>query len=80
MHVNANTVFDLLTLTLGVKVTCNVAQYHFHYVIYAAAKFEVATSNVLGEDAFARKIHYFTSNLYLGVKVAQKLPCTLYIM
>ena len=43
-----------LTLTLA-KVTCDVAQYPLHHVTYAAAKFEVATSNGLGGDAFARK-------------------------
>ena len=38
-----------LTLTLGVKVTQNVAQYPLHHMTYSATKFEVATSNSLGE-------------------------------
>ena len=37
-------------LDLGVKVTQNVTQYPLHHVIYASTKFEVATSNCLGED------------------------------
>ena len=37
----------LYDLDLGVKVTQNVAQYHPHYVTYAQAKFEVATSKSL---------------------------------
>ena len=39
-----NTLFDL---DLGVKVTKNVIQYPRHYVTYAQAKFEVATSKSL---------------------------------
>ena len=34
----------------GVKVTQNDTQYPLHHVIYASIKFEVATSNGLGED------------------------------
>ena len=41
MHLQENTVFD-------------VAQYILHHVTYAPAKFEVATSNGLG-DAIIRK-------------------------
>ena len=33
-------------LDFGVKVIPNVVQYPLHYVIYAATKFEVATSPV----------------------------------
>ena len=55
MHLQENTVFDLLNLTLGSKVTCNVAQYSLHHESYAAVQFEVATSNGLGEYAFTRK-------------------------
>ena len=44
-----------ITLTLGVKVTQNVAQYPLHHVTYAHAKFEVAMSNGLGGNAFTRK-------------------------
>ena len=36
-------------LDLGVKVTQNVAQYPLHHVTYSATKFEVASSNRLGE-------------------------------
>ena len=39
----------------GVNVTQNEAQYPLHHVTYAATKFEVAKSNGLGGDAFARK-------------------------
>ena len=42
-------------LDFGVKITGNVAQYPLHHVIYAAVKFEVATSNSYGGDAFTRK-------------------------
>ena len=44
-----------LTFDLGVKVTQNVAQYPLRHVTYRAAKFEAATSNGLGGDAFTRK-------------------------
>ena len=37
-------------LDLGVKVIQNVAQYPLHPVTYSTTKFEVATSNGLGED------------------------------
>ena len=45
-----------LTLTLGVKVTENVAHYPLHHVTYATAKYEVAISNGLGGDAFTRNV------------------------
>ena len=41
---------------LKVKVTQNVAQFPLHYVIYAPAKFAVATLNGLGGDAFTRNL------------------------
>ena len=44
-----------LTLTLGLKVTQNVAQYTPHHVTYTPAKFEVVTSNCLEGYAFTRK-------------------------
>ena len=53
-----NLTFDL---DLGVKVTRNVTQYPLHVVIYASTKFEVATSNGLGEDTI------------IGVKVTQNV-------
>ena len=43
-------------LDLGVKVTGNVTQYPLHHVIYAPTKFEVATSNRLGEDTITRNV------------------------
>ena len=45
-----------LTFDLGVKVTRNVTQYPLHHVIYAPTKFEVATSNGLGEDTITRNV------------------------
>ena len=53
MHLQENTLFDL---DLGVKVTQNVTQYPLHHVIYAPTKFEVATSNGLGEDTITRNV------------------------
>ena len=43
-----------MTLTLGVKVKQNVAQYHPYHVTYVPANLEVAMSNG-SEDAFTRK-------------------------
>ena len=53
MHLQENTLFDL---DLGVKVTRNVTQYPLHHVIYAPTKFQVATSNGLGEDTITRNV------------------------
>ena len=50
MHLQESTFSDL-----GVKVTQNVAQYPPHHKPYAPAKFEVAMSYGLGEDAITRK-------------------------
>ena len=55
MHFQENTSFDLV---LGVKVTQNIVQCPQHHVTYAPAKFEVATSNSLGEDAITRNMTY----------------------
>ena len=44
MHYQENT-FELDPKVKGVKVTQNVAQYPRHHVIYAPAKFDVATSH-----------------------------------
>ena len=52
MHLNENTLFDL---DLWAKVTQDVAQYPLHHVTYSDSKFEVATSNSLGGDAFTSK-------------------------
>ena len=42
MHLKENTLFDI---DLGVKVTQNIAQYPWHHVTYAPAKFDIATSH-----------------------------------
>ena len=52
MHLQENTLYDL---DLIVKVTQNVVQCPPNHMTYAPAKFEVATSNSLGEDGFTRK-------------------------
>ena len=52
MHLNENKLFDL---DLGVKVTQDVAQYPLHNVTYSDTRFEVATFNSLGADAFTSK-------------------------
>ena len=62
MHLQENTFFDV-----GVKVAYNVAQYPLHYVACAPAKFEVATSNGLGDVFTKKQQHHFTNDL--GVKV-----------
>ena len=46
MHLQENK----LTFDPNVKVAQNFAQLSLHYVIYAPAKFAVATSNGLGGD------------------------------
>ena len=43
-----------LTLTLGIKVTQDVAKYPLCYVTYSDTKFEVSTSDGLGGDAFTK--------------------------
>ena len=52
MHLQGNTLYDL---DLVVKVTQNVVQCPHNHMPFAPAKFEVATSNSLGEDVFTRK-------------------------
>ena len=42
MHLQEKTLFDL---DLGDKVSQKVAQYPRHHVIYAPAKFDIATSH-----------------------------------
>ena len=58
-----------LTLTLGVKVTGNVAQCPLHHVTYAPTEFEVTTSKGLGGEAFTRKFNIWLLTLTFGVKV-----------
>ena len=41
-----------MSIAIAVKVTRNVAQCLLYTMIYASAKFEVATPNGLGGDAF----------------------------
>ena len=67
MHLQENTLYGL---DLVVKVTQNVVQYPLNYMTYAPAKFEVATSNSLGENVFTRK---YINDLDLGVKVTQNV-------
>ena len=64
MHLQENTVFDI---DLGVKATHDVAQHPLHYVIYAFAKFDVASFNGKG-DAITRKYSFGRD---LDVKVKQ---------
>ena len=52
MYLQQNTLYDL---DLVVKVTQNVVQCPPNLMTYAPAKYEVATSNNLGEDGFTRK-------------------------
>ena len=52
IHLQENTLYDFGQV---VKVTQNVFQYSPNYITYAPAKFEVDTSNRLGEYAFTRK-------------------------
>ena len=53
MHLQENTLFDL---ELVVKVTQHITQYPLHHVAYSHVKFEVATSNGLGEEAITRNV------------------------
>ena len=53
MHLQENTLNDI---DLVVKATQNVVQCPQNHMTYAPAKFEVATSNSLGEDLFTRKL------------------------
>ena len=45
-----------LNLDLGVNVTRNISQFPLHHVTYAPVKFEIAESNDLRRDAFARNM------------------------
>ena len=51
--------------------------YPLHHMPYSLAKFEVATSNNLGKDAFSRKILFY---LWPWVKIKKALPSSLYII
>ena len=52
MHLHENTLFYI---DLGVKVTQDFAKYPLYRVTYSDTKFEVATSDGLGGDAFTKK-------------------------
>ena len=67
-------------LDLGVKVTRNVAQYPWHHVISAQAKFEAAASKNLWGDAFTKKYIIWPLTLTLGSRSHKMSPSTLYIM
>ena len=45
-----------MALTIWINVTRGASQYPLHYVTYVPVYFEVATSNRLGGDAFARNV------------------------
>ena len=51
-HLQKNTLYDL---DLWVKVTPNVVQCPPNHMTFAPAKFEIAMSSSLGENAFTRK-------------------------
>ena len=53
MHLQVNTLFDF---DFRVKVTKNINQYTLHHVIYASARFEVATTNGLGEYTITKNM------------------------
>ena len=50
-HLQKNTLYDL---DLWVKVTPNVVQCPQNHMTFAPAKFEIAMSSSLGENAFTR--------------------------
>ena len=74
MHLQENTLYDL---DLVVKVTQNVVQCPPNHMTYAPAKFEVATSNSLGEDNL-QKSKYMT--LTLESRSHKMLPSTIHII
>ena len=57
-----------MTFDLDVKVKQNINQFPLHHATYAPAKFEVATSDGLGGDAFSENTLFY---LDLGFKVTQ---------
>ena len=52
MHLQENILFEF---DLEVKIKHSVAEYPQHHVTYAPVKFEVATTNSVGEDPITRK-------------------------
>ena len=69
MHLHENTLFYL---DLGVKVTQDFAKYPLYHATYSDTKFEVASSDGLGGDAFT-KINYLTVDLDVWVKVTRNV-------
>ena len=55
MYLHENTFFDL---DLWVKVTQDFSKYPLHHVTYSDKKFEVATSDCLGGDAFTKNTFF----------------------
>ena len=66
MHFQENTLYDL---DLVVKVTQNVVQCPPNHMTYAPAKFEVATSNSLGEE-----VNYMTLTLESRSQKGYQVP------
>ena len=71
----AYTSFLPLALNLESMSDKMLSYYPLHHVTYTPAKFEVATSNSLGADAFTRKKHYLT----LTLRSTVILSSTLYV-
>ena len=67
MYLHEKTLNDL---GLWVKVTQNVSKYPLHHVTLSDTKYEVVTSDGLRGDTFT-KIHYFTLDFDVWVKVTQ---------
>ena len=63
MHLHENTLFYI---DLGVKVTQDFAKYPLYRVTYSDTKFEVATSDGLGGDAFTKNILNSKRNAYFA--------------
>ena len=74
MHLQEITLYDL---DLVVNVTQNV-QYPPNHMTYAPAKFEVATSNRIGEEYIYKNVHYMT--LTLESRLHKTLPSSIHIM
>ena len=70
MNLHENTLFDL---DLWVKVSQDFAKYPLYHVTYSGTKFEVATSDCLGGDAFTKKKknRLLTVDLDVWVKVTR---------
>ena len=69
MNLHENTLFDL---DLWVKVSQDFAKYPLYHVTYSGTKFEVATSDCLGGDAFTKKKNrLLTVDLDVWVKVTR---------